>query len=411
MNQKKILIVSVFISFTLILIIILQFFWIFESIEERKEHLYEHALLSQNVFIDKIISDTSLTQALTKGFSEEGNDSVIFVKKLNEIFNQIQSEAGFLFSIQTMNNEILASNLLKAEFPDEDYTILEKRFKLANTFFIEKLYFSFQDTFVFKPLFVWMLLVGVSILLLFLGFYLLINIVMTQKKLSVIKNDFINNMTHELKTPIATISAAGEMLLKENIIENKEKTSKYLRIIVAENQRLKRLVERVLQIAIIDKSALKLKKSAMDIHQIIHQSVESLQPLLMSKNGNCTISLKAKNPNLNCDETHIRNILSNLIENAIKYSENPKIELSTESVEKGLNIYIRDNGKGIAKNDQHRIFEKFFRVQTGDVHDVKGFGLGLYYVKKILEEHGGSIRVKSEINHGSTFIVFLPQSY
>lgn len=409
MNQKKIVIISIFISLTLLSIIVLQFFWIFESIEERKEHLYEHALLTQNIFIDKIIGDSNCVNALLIFSKEKNSDSANFQNKIQTYFNNIQHESGFLFSINNLDNKILVTNNVRNDV--ENSTVLIKKFKLGNQIFLQKLYYSYQDTFVFRPLFVWMIMVGISILLLFLGFYVLIKMLMTQKKLSSIKNDFINNMTHELKTPIATISAAGEMLLKENMIDNKEKTSKYLRIIVAENQRLKRLVERVLQIAIIDKGALKLKKSTIDIHSIILQSVESLQPLLQSKNGNCRVSLQAKNSDLHCDETHIRNILTNLIENAIKYSENPQIIVSTENTESGMKVYVKDNGKGIDKKDQARIFDKFYRVQTGDIHDVKGFGLGLYYVKKILEEHGGFIQVRSEINQGSTFIVFIPSNH
>jgi signal transduction histidine kinase len=410
MNQKNIFKVSIFIGFTLIIIIVSQIYWMFESIEERKEHLHQHLMVAVDDLSLQLSYDTLF---IVNCNSISNLDDIAKNKMIKSIEDKLEAfnlKSDFVFAIfDKKNNQNLISNNNRL-FELHEFVHSKNFGKIGSEFtyvFAIKLLDSYS--YLYHSLWNWILIVGFSILLLLFGFYLLIMIVLNQKKLSVTKNDFINNMTHELKTPIATISAAGEMLLKENVIDNKEKAIKYLRIIVSENQRLRRLVERVLQIAIMDKQGLKLNMSKVDLHEIIHQSIETSKVLLQSKNGNLKVNLQAHTHYINCDETHIRNIISNLVENAIKYSDTPEIEIKTKDHDNtGILITISDNGRGINVKDQGRIFEKFFRVHNGDVHDVKGFGLGLYYVKEMILEHRGTIKVQSEINHGSSFEVFLP---
>ena len=248
--------------------------------------------------------------------------------------------------------------------------------------------------------------------LVFFGFS--ISVILKQKKLSEIKNDFINNMTHELKTPIATIGISSETLMNldpENG-ESKDKLLRYSSIIYKENKRLESQVERVLNVANLDRSEIKLNMTTFDIHEIIEEAKENFEFNQLEENGGLIkLNLSANNPILCTDIVHITNIINNLLDNAIKYcTKTPDISVSTVNVKNKIVIRIKDNGKGISRDNVKYIFDKFYRVPTGNVHDVKGFGLGLFYVKTIIEELNGSIIVKSILGKGSEFIITLPVS-
>lgn len=254
------------------------------------------------------------------------------------------------------------------------------------------------------------LLSSILLIVLIIGaFFYTISIIIRQKKLSEIKSDFINNMTHEFKTPISTISLAGEVLSDKTIEKSEESTEKYLKIIKDENKRLAGLVENVLQAAVLDKGKLEFKIQECDLHQIIGDVIQSLNLQIQNKGGVITTELKALRYSLFADRMHLGNIIYNLIDNALKYSrEAPQIKVSTDSTTEGITISVHDNGIGIKKEDQKKIFETFYRVPTGNIHNVKGFGLGLSYVKAVVEKHGGHIEVQSEPDVGSTFLVYLP---
>jgi two-component system phosphate regulon sensor histidine kinase PhoR len=230
-----------------------------------------------------------------------------------------------------------------------------------------------------------------------------------QKRLSEIRSDFVSNMTHELKTPISTISLASQMLGDKSIpaaIKNTEQISK---IISEECKRLGNQVEKVLQTAVFDKGRLKLKLDEVNMHEIILSVIENFSIQLKSRSGKIMSSMNAENFILQADQVHITNLLSNLLDNAIKYCDrNPEIIVETANKKDFLLISVSDNGIGINRNDLKRIFEKFYRVPTGNIHSVKGFGLGLSYVKMIAEEHQGYVEVESELYGGSTFKVYLP---
>jgi len=237
-------------------------------------------------------------------------------------------------------------------------------------------------------------------------FYSSVSTMLEQKKLSMIKNDFINNMTHEFKTPISTISLAVEVMKDRGLNNNPEK---YLNIIKHENSRLGRQVEKVLQMALLEKGEVKLNETTVNIHDIIERVCQNLGVQIERKNGFLSMELKASNPNLKADEVHMTNIIYNLIDNANKYAkEIPEIFVSTEEVKGGIVIIIRDNGIGMEKEHANKIFDKFYRVPTGNVHDVKGFGLGLSYVKKMMDLHDAKIDVESSLGKGSTFVLTFP---
>lgn len=250
---------------------------------------------------------------------------------------------------------------------------------------------------------------GVIVSLVITFFAFAIYVILREKRLSEVKTDFINNMTHELKTPIATIALSSDMLIKGDFSQDQDRLKRYASIIYKENKRLENQVERVLNVAKLNKDTLTLKKEALDIHLLLQDIHENFEFNQSESGAHITLNLDAKNHVIQADMLHINNVLTNLIDNAVKYCEdNPEIEITTKNDKKGIQIEISDNGIGIRKDMQKMIFDKFYRVPTGNLHNVKGFGLGLYYVKITIEQHGGSIHLKSAPGRGTTFYISLP---
>lgn len=250
---------------------------------------------------------------------------------------------------------------------------------------------------------------SVVLLVVLIFFTYVINVILKQKRLSEIKNDFINNMTHELKTPISTISLSSDVLLQPGVEQNTERLQNYARIIKNENQRLQTQVERVLQVARLDKEDLQLNRKRIDIHELIELAVPTIEMNFADKQIQINAHLNAQRHEVSADELHVSNIVYNLLDNAAKYGgESPVIDVTTTSDNKGITLSVADHGPGISKDHQKYIFEKFYRIPTGDVHDVKGFGIGLHYVKTITEAHGGRVKLRSKPGEGATFEVVLP---
>ncbi len=241
------------------------------------------------------------------------------------------------------------------------------------------------------------------------SFFYTLNVVFRQKKVSEMKTDFINNMTHEFKTPIATISLATDSITSPKISQDPEKVVRFANIIQQENKRMNSQVEKVLQMALIDKEEFNLKLTEVNLHDLIHRAVENIGLQVEKRGGTATVELEATNPIVEGDMTHISNIINNLLDNANKYSpENPEISVHTRNVSNGVQVIVKDKGVGMSAEDRKHIFDKFYRVHTGNLHDVKGFGLGLSYVKALITAHNGQVDVKSELGKGSSFILFFP---
>jgi two-component system phosphate regulon sensor histidine kinase PhoR len=246
------------------------------------------------------------------------------------------------------------------------------------------------------------------LVLVFFGYSL--SIIIRQKRLSEIKTDFINNMTHELKTPISTIGLSSEMLLRTDFTDDPEKIKRYAGIIYKENKRLENQVERVLNVAKLDKEHLTLSKEKLDLHELLEEAKENFEFNQLEQGGKIELELSASSGEIVADPVHITNVVYNLLDNAVKYCDKtPEVVLRTREDKKGLIFEISDNGIGIRREDQKMIFDKFYRVPTGNIHNVKGFGLGLYYVKLIVDEHGGKLDVKSSPGKGTTFTLWLPR--
>ena len=257
----------------------------------------------------------------------------------------------------------------------------------------------------------WMIIASIVFTtIIILAFAVTVRTLFNQKKLSEIKSDFINNMTHELKTPLATISLAIDALTNEKVIHDTDKIKTYSSMIKEENKRMNKQVEKILQAARLEKEEIKLSKVELDAHQVISKVADNILLQIQEKNGTLALKLSASNPVIEADEVHFSNIIFNLLDNAMKYSNDaPHIEVQTLNTGNGmLSIKIKDNGIGMDKETQSRIFEKFYRAHTGNLHNVKGFGLGLSYVKAIVDAHNGKIKVESVVGKGSTFTVILP---
>ena len=254
-------------------------------------------------------------------------------------------------------------------------------------------------------------LAGVLTIIIFAAFGFTLWTMWRQKKLGDIKNDFINNMTHEFKTPIATISLAVDALRNEKVQRDVTKLSYFSEIIKEENQRMNRQVETILKAALLDRQEIELNLRPLQAHQIIQDVADNFVLRLQEKGGSLELTLNAQQDLIRADEVHFSNLVNNLMDNAVKYSKEnvaPKICLTTSSTEKNFTIRLEDNGIGMNRETVKRIFEKFYRAHTGNIHNVKGFGLGLSYVKSVVEAHDGHIKAESTLGKGSCFTIDLP---
>jgi two-component system phosphate regulon sensor histidine kinase PhoR len=236
-----------------------------------------------------------------------------------------------------------------------------------------------------------------------------LNQLIRQRQISEIKTDFINNMTHEFKTPIATINLALDAIKSPKVIDDKEKVQRYLQMIRDENKRMHAQVENVLRISKLEKKELDINKESHQLDEIIEEAIEHVHLIIEDRQGTIQTHFEATRTTVLLNDVHFTNVIVNILDNAIKYSTDaPKIDIYTENVKDYVIVKIKDQGVGMSKAAQKRIFEKFYREHTGDVHNVKGHGLGLAYVKRIVDDHNGQIFVESEKGKGSTFILKLP---
>jgi len=335
-----------------------------------------------------------ILEKLIKNELEKRGVSIDFEYGIYDYFNETLVYGNY---VNIENKEIKDSSKKATVFP-----LLEG----SNYYFT--VYFPTKEEYLIGEIDIWIFSSAVLLLVVTFFAYTLF-VILKQKRLSEVKNDFINNMTHEFKTPISTISISSEVLMKDNITENPQKIYKYAKIINHENNRLKNQVERVLQLAVFNKEDVQLYKKLIDLHGLIEEVTQNMQVKLQQKQGLIKFDFDENPIQIFADSLHLSNIFYNLIDNAIKYSSgNPDIMICTHQKRKGVSISVADKGIGIPMQQRKLIFDKFYRVSTGNVHNVKGFGLGLNYVKLMVEAHKGTIRVESSPEEGSIFTVFLP---
>ncbi len=257
----------------------------------------------------------------------------------------------------------------------------------------------------------WMIIGAIVFtIIIFSAFFITLKALLRQKKLSEIKSDFINNMTHEFKTPLATISLAVDALKNEKVINDRSKSEYFTGIIKEENKRMNKQVETILQAAMLDKQQIQLNLKPLHANDLITAAVNNMKLPVEEKQGKLEVELSAENDLIIADEVHFTNIINNLLDNAVKYSkEDLIVKLCTQNINNSFRIKIEDNGIGMNKETLHRIFEKFYRAHTGNLHNVKGFGLGLSYVKTLVNALHGKIKAESTLGKGSCFIIDMPQ--
>ncbi len=372
---------------------------------DRKKQVYDW-VTNRREFVNRVIAGMFFTSAeIEKRISPQVLEQII-----HEIVRENGIDLHYEYAVIRSNNEIAFSskNYNPAEEAEYYRVQLFPDDIVANSNSLS-IYFPDKQNFLFKSL----SYLAISSLLLTLAivasFCVTIIVMFRQKRLSEIRNDFVSNMTHELKTPISTISLASQMLSDKSIPSEIKNTDQISKIIAEECRRLGNQVEKVLQTAVFDKGKLRLRLVEIDMHEVISSVIENFSIQVRTRNGKISAALKAENFILHIDQVHITNVLSNLLDNAIKYcNSDPEIHIETANKGEFFLIIVKDNGIGISRADQKRVFEKFYRVPTGNVHSVKGFGLGLSYVKMIIEEHNGYVDLESELYTGSTFKLYLP---
>jgi two-component system, OmpR family, phosphate regulon sensor histidine kinase PhoR len=376
----------------------------------KKEFLTEDTLKSKpkSKYKVEIVKDVFKEYMLGKrSIYERVNQMMIDTLLKKELEN-----AGFTLPFEYMVKDREKS--IFTSFKENEYSNQKHyKVKLFNDSAIDQnqtleIFFPDKETYILRN--IWSVLASSVLLLCLIGgvFFYSVNTLMSQKKLAAIKNDFINNMTHELKTPVSTISLALEIINDKTLKSTPEKTERYLTIINQENQRLGSQIEKVLNLAKLEKGNVELNIETLDLLEIIPDVLKNLSVQLEAKNAEVKFFNHKGEFWVLADRVHLTNIVFNLIDNAIKYSsESPVIQISLRNVADEVELSIKDNGVGIAKEHFNKIFDKFYRVSQGDLHDTKGYGLGLSYVKHLLDLHDGSIRVESNPGQGTEFIVLL----
>lgn len=425
MSNKIIRIIFILSVVCAALMFITQYFWIKKAYELEKNIFNTHVTIALKNVADQILRMNENTSTVDSIISHV-NDSYYTV----QVNDKIDSTAlEFLLKRELLAQQITtdfeysvydcASEKMKyGKYISYTNEIKPTTFKLesfprslrGNNYFA--VHFPKLDTYLNSELANWIWSTLVLIMLLIVLSYAIF-IIFRQKRLSEVQKDFVNNMTHEFKTPLATIKLSSEVLKNPNIVNNPERLLNYATIINNETLHLTNQVERVLQMAKSNKEGINLNIDHVVLKDILDEIIEKkYRPLLRSRGGNIQVVMDHLKTELYVDKLHFKNVISNLLDNAIKYCERtPEILITTKDLGQQISICIKDNGIGIEKSDLKNIFKKFYRVPTGNIHSVKGFGLGLNYVKLICRLHKGEIKVNSEVGVGSEFCIFIPKNY
>lgn len=361
-------------------------------------------VLSGNASLDILpsIEDRIELQLVDSLLREELRDKSVSAKFKFGVFDAQQSPEMVPEASQDFDEQLSKSPFRVQLFPWE--------FE-SDPYFL-KVHFPHQKRYLLQTMWLMLVVSALLILAIMFAFSYTITTIFRQKKISEIKNDFINNMTHELKTPISTISLACEALSDPVMRSSEKRMKNFIRMISDENKRLGVLVENVLRSAILDRGEMDLNVERINLHELAQNVIKNIAIQVNKRGGSIKADLKAVNPVIIGDRIHLTNVIYNMLDNAIKYSpDSPLVKVSTVDHREGVLISFTDKGIGISKENQKKIFDKLYRVPTGDIHDVKGFGLGLSYVKVIVEKHHGEIWVESELNKGSTFNIYLPANH
>ena len=396
-------------SIALFIVLLIQIKWIYETARIKEELFNEKANIVLARTTDAITKDTATCRKLEMGI---GNNEIQKIDSLIKYYLKFYNfHLNYTFEVikptASSINKVIDFN--QNTHPDQPacYQVGLENIAQSNGWEL-KMYFPEKKQYILAEMGIQFITSVVLIILVFILSLKTIFSLMREKQLSEHSTDFLNNMTHEFKTPLTNISLAGKMLAKESASGNADKIKHYSEIIIEENEKLKLQVEHVLSMTALERGEIRLRKTIIDFHELIHDALKMISIQIENKEGIAVTTLNADKAIVSGDKTHLTNVMYNLIENAIKYSEGkPELLIHTFNTEGYLNISVTDKGVGIEREYQKNIFDKYFRVPTGDVHDVKGFGLGLAYTKKIIDLHQGTVTVQSEKNKGSTFTIAL----
>ena len=415
MKQNRTYIFIIISSIALFIVLVIQINWIFQTAKIKEELFNEKANMVLSRTTEALRSDRATCMKIGACAEMDGTSASTVKLGKNEVhkidsllthymrfynfhigYSFVVAKPGSLTAINESGSENFIYNKsledvgskneieLKLIFPDKRQYIKAE----MGTLFITSV----------------MLILVVLVL-----FWRTILSLMKEKRLSEHTTDFVNNMTHEFKTPLTNIALAGRMILKDSVVKEGGKIKHYAGIILEENEKLKLQVEQVLNMTALERGEIPLRKTELDFHELISESVKCMGIQIENKQGNLKLNLDAGRFVVIGDRTHLINALCNLIDNALKYSGGkPELSVQTSNSGQNLVVVVSDEGIGIEKEYQKKVFDKFFRVPTGDVHDVKGFGLGLAYIKKIVELHGGTIELQSEKGKGTAFTITIP---
>lgn len=396
--KRNYLIVAVS-SIALLAVLVIQINWIFQTAKIKEELFNEKA----NMVVARTAEVLSSDPQACKNFESDAGGSEIV--KTDSLFTSYMKfydiNADYSFAVTKPDND--------ASQTQQSGNVYTKRIEEETTqsglelnFFVEG-----KNKFILAEMGPLFLTSVVLIMVVLVLFWRTILSLMKEKKIAGNTTEFLNNMTHEFKTPLTNIALAGKMINKD--VGQETKVKHYTEIILQENEKLKTQIEQVLNMSALERGEIRLNRDTLDINNLLQECVQGMALQMESRQGTLDLQLKATHSSLQGDKTHLAGAFSNLIDNAIKYSKlNPLIVIRTFNSGKNLVVQISDSGIGISKEHHDKIFNKFFRVPTGDIHDVKGFGLGLTYIQKIISLHGGNIEVASEKGLGTTFTITLP---
>jgi len=409
-------------SIALMGIIFTQIYWVLNAMETRKENFNNQVGISTKLIANKmfdyqvdISSGDMISPCDTSIYNELSINEIIDPQVLDSVvrseFSELAAPDDYVYGVY--NTQDTSFIILDDETYSSALVTSSNQINLTCLYrpdiYMFSIHFINKSQMIMSNILFWLIISILFLVAIILGYVFIIVNHLKQKKLSMMKSDFINNMTHEFKTPLATISLASEMMLRPSINEYSYKVKRYAKVVHSENDRLQHQVEHILHLAALERDNLKLKLKPVQVNRIITHQVEHFKMKFTGNKGQINLELKAKKGEIIADRNHFTNVLSNLIDNAIKYSKgDPEITVATRQHEEGIEISVKDQGMGISKENQKLIFKKLYRVPTGDIHDVKGFGIGLFYVKSIIEAHGGKIKLHSDLDKGSTFTIFMP---
>jgi len=423
MNKRTIILIILATSLSLAGILLTQVYWVNTAFKLKEEQFDNSVRIALKSVINQVLqskNDTLFQKRLlalscrkNKLSIDDYIDASILDSLLANELKCMEINAGYHYGIYgSYNNKFVLGSyrdyenqLLKSQYQFS----LSSIYKPGN--YVISIHFTNKTHILIHQMELWVFLSVLFLIILIISIVFTIFTIVHQKKVSEVKTDFINNMTHELKTPIATSSLAAEMMQRDEVIVNPEKIKKYASIILDENNRLQNQVEQVLHVAILESGNQRFKIRHIDTHELINAVMNSFELRITEANIKINLTYDAPNQYIMGDKIHLLNIFYNLIDNAIKYTPiNPAIDICTWNENDSIVISVKDNGIGIGKEYQQHIFRNLYRVPTGNIHEVRGFGLGLYYVKTVVEQLNGKVELTSELGKGSNFELVFPSA-